>query len=93
MLADKLRVMLCLELFLNSKFYSSHPFIQNFYDKNKDEYSSLTSVLSYAVSHSTSDTIKLELGNDDFVKHEAVLLCQDKVWCSRFLVFFLFIRC
>ena len=83
-LVEKLRVMLCLELFLNSKFYASHPFLSHFFEKNKDQYLKLSTVLSYSISHSTFDSVqlefdKLEFGNEEFVKREAILLCEDKV--------------
>ena len=88
MLVDKLRVMLCFELKkLNSKFYASHPFLQQFFEKNKEQFIKLSSVLSYTASHSTFDSInqefgRLEFGNEEFVKREAIHLCEDRVWCS-----------
>ena len=84
MLVDKLRVMLCFELFLNSKFYASYPFLQHFFEKNKEQFIKLSPVLSYTASHSTFDSInqefgRLEFGNEEF---EAIHLCEDRVWCS-----------
>ena len=85
MLVDKLRVMLCFELKkLNSKFYASHPFLQQFFEKNKEQFIKLSSVLSYTASHSTFDSINQEFGNEEF---EAIHLCEDRVWCSFLSVF------
>ena len=90
MLVDKLRVMLCFELKkLNSKFYASHPFLQQFFEKNKEQFIKLSSVLSYTASHSTFDSINQEFGRLEFVKREAILYVKIE-FGALFLVFFLF---
>ena len=89
MLVDKLRVMLCFELFLNSKFYASYPFLQHFFEKNKEQFIKLSPVLSYTASHSTFDSINQEFGRLEFANEEfeAIHLCEDRVWCSFLSVF------
>ena len=47
---DDLRVLTCIELFLNSKFYSEHPTITSVYEKNKTQFSNYMSVFSCCVS-------------------------------------------
>ena len=88
-LVDKLRVMLSLELFLNSNFYASHPFIENLHNSNKHLFSKLKSVFFLTLSHKTSDLSGKELSkvtDAELVKQEALSMCQDKVWCSLMCV-------
>ena len=59
-------------------------FINFFFEKNKEQFIKLSSVLSYTASHSTFDSINQEFGNEEF---EAIHLCEDRVWCSFLSVF------
>ena len=47
---NMLHIMTCIELFLNAKFYSSHPFFFSVWEKNKDNFLNMMSVFSCCVS-------------------------------------------
>ena len=74
-LVDKLRVLVCLELYLNSKYYANHPVLTSIYDKNKHVFSNFKYIFLKCLSKSP------DLSNLDFktlIEMEA--MCVDKVF-------------
>jgi len=73
-----LHALVCLELFLYSDFYVSHPIFASILDSHPGLCHSSSSLLSLSVSNKTFNSADLS----DIVKKEAVKMCYDKVWSS-----------
>ena len=85
-IAEKLRVLVCLELFIHCDFYANHPILHNVFNVNKNMFSKFRSLLSITLSH---DTTFLCLPNncDEFlIKKEACNMCNDNKWASYMCV-------
>ena len=76
-LSEKLRVLTCLELFLNAEFYLSHPYFDSVFDRGV--FCNFNSLLSFSLSHHALDT---GLKGVKLVQSEAINMCQDNVWSS-----------
>ena len=77
-LSDKLRVLVCLELYLNSEYYANHPYLHETYLANTHLFSDFKSILSIALS----SEIELNLDNVNLIKKEALAMCVDNVFSS-----------
>ena len=75
-LVNQLRVLVCLELFLNSNFYASHPSLQGTYNANTELFSDFQSLFFMSLSNGTAD---LGLANSLLIEEEAKVMCVDNV--------------
>ena len=80
-LVDKLRVLVCLELYLHSEFYASHPNFHYAFNFHRDLFAKLRSIFLFSVTHKTcDDSNDKSLSTEQLIKNEALLICKDKVW-------------
>ena len=84
-LADDLRLMTSIELFLHAEYYCKHPCLFSLYDTHKnDPFESLSGMVSMCVSFEAIDT---KLSFDELVRAEAISNCKDKKWCGFLCLF------
>lgn len=83
-LVDKLRLLCCLELYLNCDFYASHPFFESTFNANKDLFCNTRYLFQISLSHSTTHTgeVPVTLSHVELVKLEAINSCKDHSWLS-----------
>ena len=81
-LVDDMRIMTCIELYLNAHYYCKHPCFISTFSEHSSTFTSLESMLCISVSNSAFDT---GLRNEELVKAEAYHNCKNLVKWSGFL--------
>ena len=84
---DELRIMTCIELYLNASFYGMHPIIMSAFKKHDKIFCNYMSVFSCCVSDSTfnffsSNDVQFSELSVEFCKKEAIISCKKHIWSS-----------
>ena len=80
-LVEDLRAATAIELYLNSSFYSHHPYIVSLSQNYPNIFRCPENVLMMSVSQKSIDSNKKL---SDLVKEEVINVCENKIW-SNFL--------
>ena len=78
-LVEDLRAATAIELYLNSSFYSHHPYIVSLSQNYPKFFRCPENVLTMSVSQKSIDSNKKL---SDLVKKEAINICENKIWSS-----------
>ena len=78
-LVEDLRAATAIELYLNSSFYSHHPYIVSLSQNYPNIFRCPENVLMMSVSQKSIDSNKKL---SDLVKEEAINICENKIWSS-----------
>ena len=78
-LVEDLRAATAIELYLNSSFYSHHPYIGSLSQNYPNIFRCPENVLMMSVSQKSIDSNKKL---SDLVKKEAINICENKIWSS-----------
>ena len=78
---SELRVLACIELYLNADFYANHPHLLLIFEKNKESFRYFFSIFSCCISSHVFETFdKNTCTHVDLCKKEAFYNCEAKVW-------------
>ena len=79
---DELRILTCIELFLNAHFYQNHTTVVSGYERNRDKFSKYVSLFQFCVSTEAFDSSSTRLDPLELCQNEAIICCQKKKWSS-----------
>ena len=78
---DDLRILTAIELYLNSEFYSKHPYFISLISKHSKVFSIIHTILAISISHSALDSNKIK---GELVQNEVINMCIS-FECAGFL--------
>jgi len=78
-LAEDLRTLCCLELFLHAEFYSNHPCLRYAFSFHRNLFSSFNSVLFMSLSNKTFES---DLKGADLIKNESLVMHKKGQWST-----------
>lgn len=80
---DELRLLACIDIFLNARYYANHPVLNKTYNDHKDEFSNYLSVFTCSVSDKTLNAFeKTKYCPVELCKKEAFVCCEKRAWSS-----------
>ena len=78
-LSTTLRILVCIELFLNAKFYAYHPYLED--AEERSLFDPDNTPFTYALSESSAPTFR-DNDRQSCVKKEAIFMAHIKEWAS-----------
>ena len=83
-----LRILTCIELYNNVDYYANHPSFQTEWRSPNCKFEAYDSIFTVSISDGAYDKLNEKCTNkEEFIKEEAVLLAEHKVWTSLICMF------